>query len=89
MRQNSKHLDQKNKETDGQIAAGCTDDKVNAVMNKIHVLIFTFIFIYIFRNFIHCIFRNLDQAWIYSIECDIQRQASPKCKKECSTQKKH
>ncbi len=95
MRQNNKHLDQNEVaavpvQTDGQTAAGCTDDKANAVMNEfMSIFLYSFIFYIFFPKFIYYIFRDLDQAWIYSSECDIQHWASPKCKEECSTQKRH
>lgn len=52
MRQNNKHLDQNEVaampvQTDGQTAAGCTDDKANAVMNEF-MSIFLHLYLFIF-----------------------------------------
>lgn len=53
MRQNNKHLDQKKVaampvQTDGQTAAGCSDDNANAVMNEVMSI---FIHLYLLRLF--------------------------------------
>lgn len=50
MRQNSKHLDEIevaaiSEQTDGQTAAGCPDDKRNAVMNECMSVFLHFMFI--------------------------------------------
>lgn len=55
MRQNSKHLDEIEvaaipEQTDGQIAAGCADDKCNAVMNECMSVFLHFMFINFFSQ---------------------------------------
>ncbi len=58
MRQNNKHLDQNEVaampvQTDGWTAAGCTDDKANAVMNELMSIFLHFYLFIFFPNFIY------------------------------------
>lgn len=50
-------------QTDGQTAAGCTDDKANAVMNEfIYLSLHLYLFIYMHHNFIY-LFIAFSEIW--------------------------